>query len=252
MGAEWRRWRGEPSRNRCLSSGVNLGETLQIKRGHTPCVELPSTMKMPICLALALLAAVPGRAQVFGPNATSGLLLGGLAGGIIGHNDHNQTGRGIAIGAASGLILGSIADQANYDSYQRTEVPAPGYYVYRSAPSYYYSDYADSDYDYGYAQPNYAASGALLGGLAGGIIGYNNHYQTGRGILIGAASGLILGSIADQAAREREMAAERPVYISTPAEQTPAPAAPESQTTPAAPTAPASPMSSANNLFGRN
>jgi hypothetical protein len=206
-------------------------------------------MKMPICLALALLAVVPGRAQVFGPNATSGALLGGLAGGIIGHNDHNQTGRGIAIGAASGLILGSIADQANYDSYQRTEAPAPNYYVYRQAPSYYYSDYADTDYDYGYAGPNYAASGALLGGLAGGIIGYNNHNQTGRGILIGAVSGLILGSIADQAAREREMTAARPVYISAPAEQAPAPVPPPTQVAPAAP---ATPMSSANSLFGRN
>jgi hypothetical protein len=227
-----------------LSNGVNLGETLQNKCGHTPCVELPSTMKMPIFLALALLAAVPGRAQVFGPNATGGLLLGGLAGGIIGHNDHNQTGRGIAIGAASGLILGSIADQANDDYYQR-----PNYYVYRRAPDYYYSDYADTDYDYGYARPNYAVSGALLGGLAGGIIGYNNHYQTGRGILIGAASGLILGSIAEHAARERELAAERPVYISAPAEPAPAP---PPQVAPAAPAAPATPMSSANSLFGRN
>jgi hypothetical protein len=201
-------------------------------------------MKMPICLALALLAVVPGRAQVFGPNATSGLLLGGLAGGIIGHNDHNQTGRGIAIGAASGLILGSIADQANDDYYQR-----PNYYVYRRAPAYYYSD---ADYDYDYARPNYAASGALLGGLAGGIIGYNNHYQTGRGILIGAASGLILGSIAEHAARERELAAARPVYISAPAEPTPAPAAPQAEVAPAAPAAPTTPMSSANSLFGRN
>lgn len=209
-------------------------------------------MKMSLTLALALLAAVPGRAQIFGPNATSGVLLGGLAGGIIGHNDHHQTGRGIAIGAASGLILGSIADQANYDSYQRTEVPAPGYYAdrYDQAPQYYYSDYSDTDYDY--ARPNYALSGALLGGLAGGIMGYNNHYQTDRGILIGAASGLILGSIAEQAAREREMATPRTVVVSAPAEQAPAPAAPEPQAAPAAPTTPASPMSSANNLFGRN
>jgi len=211
-------------------------------------------MKMPICLALALLAAAPGHAQVLGPNATGGVLLGGLAGGIIGHNDHNQTGRGIAIGAASGLILGSIADQANYDSYQRTQMRAPGYYVYRQTPSYYYSDYADTDYDYGYAQPNYAASGALLGGLAGGIIGYNNHYQTGRGILIGAASGLLLGSIADRAARDRETAARRPVYVSAPAVQAPVPAAPapQAQVAPAAAPAPASPMSGANSLFGRN
>ncbi len=207
-------------------------------------------MKMPIYLALALLATVPGRAQVFGPNATSGALLGGLAGGIIGHNDHNQTGRGIAIGAVSGLILGSIADQANYDSYQRTQAPAPNYYVYRQAPGYYYSDYEDTDY--GYSRPNYAASGALFGGLAGGIIGYNNHHQTGRGILIGSLSGLVLGSIADQAAREREAATARTVVVSAPVQQAPAAQEPQVQVAPVAPTAPASSMSSANGLFGRN
>jgi uncharacterized protein YcfJ len=206
-------------------------------------------MKMPLFLALALLAAVPGRAQIFGPNATGGLLLGGLAGGIIGHNDHNQTGRGIAIGAASGLILGSIADQANYDSYQRTEVSGPDYYGYRYYPAPRY--YADNDYDDGYTRPNYAVSGALLGGLAGGIIGYNNHYQTGRGILIGAASGLILGSIAEHAARERELAAERNAVVYAPAEPSPAPAAQE-PAAPAVAPAPTTPMSGANSLFGRN
>jgi hypothetical protein len=195
-------------------------------------------MKMPICLALALLATGPAHAQIFGPNATGGALLGGLAGGIIGHNDHNQTGRGIAIGAASGLILGSIADQANYQSYQGTQ-----------APGYYDSGYADTGY--GYGRPNYAASGALLGGLAGGIIGYKNHYQTGRGILIGSLSGLILGSIADQAAREREVAAVRTVVVTAPVQPAPAPLTQEPPPQ-VAPAAPVSPMGSANSLFGRN
>jgi hypothetical protein len=207
-------------------------------------------MKTPAYLAVALLALAPARAQIFGSNATDGVLLGGLAGGIIGYNNHNQTGRGIAIGAASGLILGSIADQARYNSYQATQVPAPGYYVYRQAPAYYYSDYADTNY--GYARPNYAASGLLLGGLAGGIIGYNNHNQTGRGILIGAASGLILGSIAEQAAREHEAAAQTVVVPA--AAQPPAP--PQNPPPPATtinnPGPPSSPMSSANSLFGRN
>ncbi|HXA80351.1 MAG TPA: hypothetical protein VNV14_03700, partial [Opitutaceae bacterium] len=73
-----------------------------------------------------------------------------------------------------------------------------------------------------------------------------------RGILIGAASGLILGSIAEHAARERALAAERPVYISAPAEPAPAPAAPQAEVAPAAPAAATTPMSSANGLFGRN
>jgi uncharacterized protein YcfJ len=209
-------------------------------------------MKMPVYLALSLLALAPARAQIFGSSAADGVLLGGLAGGIIGHNDHNQTGRGIAIGAASGLILGSIADQARYNSYQATQVSAPSYYVYRRAPAYYYSDYADTNY--GYARPNYAGSGLLLGGLAGGIIGHNNHNQTGRGILIGAASGWLLGSIFDQAAREREATAAQTVIVPPAAE----PAAPQQNPAPpaASPTInnnpPPSQMSSANSLFGRN
>jgi len=208
-------------------------------------------MKMPVYLALGLLALAPARAQIFGSSATDGMLLGGLAGGIIGHNNHNQTGRGIAIGAASGLILGSIADQARYNSYQATQVPAPSYYVYRRAPAYYYSDYADTNY--GYTRPNYAGSGLLLGGLAGGIIGHNNHNQTGRGILIGAASGWLLGSIFDQAAREREAAAVQTVVVPTATETAapqPYPAPPAAL--PAVNNSPPSQMSSANSLFGRN
>ncbi len=207
-------------------------------------------MKTLFCLAVALLSVAPARAQIFGPNATGGALIGGLAGGIIGYNNHHQTGRGIAIGAASGLLLGSIADQANEDFYQRTQVPVPATtYVYRQTPAYYYSNYAGS----GYAPPNYTASGALLGGLAGGIIGYNDHYQTGRGILIGTASGLLLGALADEAAREREAAPAPMVVAAAPATQPPS--APESVPVPAtaaSSSAPASSMSSANSLFGRN
>ena len=206
-------------------------------------------MIMLLCLAVALFAMVPARAQIFGSNAAGGAVLGGIAGGIIGYNNHNQTGRGIAIGAASGLLLGSIADQAQYNSYQATQVPAPNYYVYRQPA--YYSSYSSG---YAYAQPDYAASGALLGGLAGGIIGYNDHHQTGRGILIGAASGLILGSIAEQAAREREAAAAPVVVATAPAAPPVSPSQnpPPSGATTSTANASASSMSNANTLFGRN
>ena len=44
--------------------------------------------------------------------ATSGLLLGGLAGAIIGNNSHGHNAwRGAAWGAGAGLLIGAIADQ---------------------------------------------------------------------------------------------------------------------------------------------
>jgi uncharacterized protein YcfJ len=46
------------------------------------------------------------------PNyAVTATVLGGVAGGVIGHNSHRRTAEGVAIGAGAGLLLGAAAEQ---------------------------------------------------------------------------------------------------------------------------------------------
>ncbi len=145
-----------------------------------------------------------------------------------------------------------------------------GYPCYSSFPSYSYSyypsygysaySYPAYGYDYAYSRPNYAVSGTLLGALTGGLIGNSVHHQGWEGAGIGAAAGLVLGSVAEHNARSRERA-----YYSAPANSyssssyiADAPTVNSAPTVPAAPTIqsapayqPVSAMSSANGLFGR-
>ncbi|MBI5380463.1 MAG: glycine zipper 2TM domain-containing protein [Opitutae bacterium] len=216
-------------------------------------------MKTTVAFMLASLALVSSApAQIFRPEGVSGALLGGVAGAIIGNNSgslgHNAW-KGAAIGAGAGLLLGSAIGESRYHgAWERTQVPTPDYprtYIYRDAPV----TYADSA-DYVYERPNYATSGLLLGGLAGAIIGNNSRglgHNAWKGAAIGAGTGLILGSIAENNARRREAAV--PVVVASPA---PA-AAPTTAATPQNVTiinnyynsAPATPMAPANALFGR-
>lgn len=54
--------------------------------------------------------------------ATSGMLWGGLIGGVVGNNSHgHHAWRGAAIGAGAGLLLGSVADE-NQRYYQDQSV----------------------------------------------------------------------------------------------------------------------------------
>lgn len=59
--------------------------------------------------------------------AAQGLLLGGVAGAIIGNNSHGHNAwRGAAWGAGAGLLLGAIADEnARYRERRVVYVPAP-------------------------------------------------------------------------------------------------------------------------------
>lgn len=69
------------------------------------------------------------------PNyALSGVALGGLAGGIIGHNSHGRTLEGIGIGAGAGLLLGGLAEE-HARRYERIPY-APVRTVYYASPSY--------------------------------------------------------------------------------------------------------------------
>jgi hypothetical protein len=150
-------------------------------------------MKTPLALGLALLALAPAHAQIFGPRAVDGALLGGIAGAVIGHNSgslsHNGW-QGAAIGAGVGALLGAAADAnaARHD----TGVPVPrGGYVYRHAPAGYG----------GYYGGRAARDGLFLGALAGGIIGHNHggdwRHNGWRGAAWGAGAGWLLGSIID-------------------------------------------------------
>jgi membrane associated rhomboid family serine protease len=208
-------------------------------------------MKTTIAFALALLALAPAQAQIFRPESVGGVVLGGIAGAVIGHNsgslNHNAW-QGAAIGAGTGLLLGSIIGESRYqNTWSGTQVPAPGAYVYRDAP-YYYDDGPADVYD----RPDYAATGTLLGGIAGAIIGNNSRgHNAWRGAAIGAGAGYLLGSIAENNARRREAAAAQVVVARpAPAAATPAPQNVTVINNYNGNTAPA-PMAQANALFGR-
>ena len=133
----------------------------------------------------------------------------------------------------------------------------PGCYSYSYYPVYAYPSY--SYYDYGYSRPNYAVGGTLFGALAGGLIGNSIHHQGWEGAGIGAAAGLVLGSVAEHSARVHERAYYAPAVSYSQTSTIPdARVVPDAPTVPDAPKAPAAPtfqssssMSSANSLFGR-
>ncbi|MBM3833262.1 MAG: hypothetical protein FJ403_08315 [Verrucomicrobia bacterium] len=201
-------------------------------------------------LIVTALAAtlLPANAQLFSRESLGGAALGGLAGGIIGHNSGRKTAEGAAIGAGAGLLLGALTHNARRDYYYGAQAPvAP-------APTYYH----------GPVRPNYAITGAALGGLAGGVIGHNHHRQTAEGIAIGAGAGLLLGSIVEQNARRPiQYVQPAPAYVvaqpqpvvqseSTTAPAVPAPtSAPQQVNVINSSAAASSSMSSANSLFGR-
>ncbi len=145
-------------------------------------------MKRFILLISTLSLAVPAKAQLFSGESLRGAALGGLLGGIIGHNSGRKTAEGIGIGAASGLVLGHLTrEKERYDTY----IPSRSRSVYADTPP-------------TYSRPNYAVTGAALGGLAGGIIGHNSGRKTMEGVGIGAASGLVLGGLVENQIRRNE------------------------------------------------
>jgi hypothetical protein len=107
-------------------------------------------------------------------------------------------------------------------------------------------------------RPNYAVTGAFLGGVAGGVIGHNSGRKTAEGIAIGAGTGLLFGSLAEHRARWREsyaVAVPAPqVIVSQPAPTSNLPSSGQvasSERLAAAASPAGTPMRSANALFGR-
>jgi outer membrane lipoprotein SlyB len=139
-------------------------------------------MKKTIVIGLLAAFATSANAQIGSRESLGGAVLGGIIGGVIGHNNGRQTAEGAAIGAGAGLILGALAQEGR---------SAPGpvrRYDSRPYPS----------------RPNYALTGAALGGIAGGVIGHNSGRKTAEGIAIGTGSGLLLGALAEEDARRRD------------------------------------------------
>lgn len=211
-------------------------------------------MKTLLSLGLVAFALTPAHAQLFGPRAANGALLGGIAGAIIGHNSgslsHNGW-QGAAIGAGVGALLGGAADvnSARYD----TGIYAPrGGDIYGGAPARFG----------GYR--NAAQNGLWLGALAGGIIGHNRGFGHGRdgwrGAAWGAGAGWLLGSVLDANygyygngyysygyPRPVVMPQAQPVVV----QSAPPAAAPQQVTIINNYYGNASPMAGANTLFGR-
>ncbi len=220
-------------------------------------------------LALALVSALPARAQLFRPEAVTGAVVGGIAGAVIGHNDGRHGWEGAAYGAAAGALIGTLAGEARDRSdYRATQVHAPVYrndHGYRgphhpvrvvSAPRYYGPRYVHRApvvyaprYPVVYApryvsapvyvsrRPSYTRTGVLLGGIAGAIIGHNDGRHGWEGAAYGVGAGYLLGSIADRQAAQAE--AEARAYEegriaaanSAAVNPTPAPAAAPQQVT---------------------
>lgn len=155
-----------------------------------------------VTFAAALTAALASPAQIFTEDALAGATLGAIAGGIIGNNSrHSNTWEGAAIGAGAGLILGSIVGEARRDSaWSDTQVPRPSRGWHHGYPDHRYYPWPQSPIrDW---RPSAATQGALLGAVAGGIIGNNSrHSNTWEGVAIGAGSGFLLGSILDESRR---------------------------------------------------
>ena len=199
-------------------------------------------MKKLILTLLIGTPALPVQAQLFSGEALGTAALGGLIGGIVGHNSGRHTAEGIGIGAGAGLLLGALAHQSRPQPYYGEVVVAGPY-----AP--------------GYAvRPNHAVTGAVLGGIAGGVIGHNIGRHTAEGVAIGAASGLVLGAVAEQNAQRQVIVQHvQPVPASVVVQTTPVTTVTTSPRQQVANTAtlntsysvPASPMAAANSLFGR-
>lgn len=204
-------------------------------------------MKTLLSLGLAALTLTSAHAQIFGPRALDGALLGGIAGAVIGHNSgslsHNGW-QGAAIGAGVGALIGAANDQRDASFDARVPI-ARGDYVYRD----------------GY-RGSAAGNGLVLGALAGGIIGHNRGFSHGRdgwrGVTWGAGAGWLLGSIVDANYgyyRSYDYGYPRAVVMSQPqpvaVQAAPAAAAPQQITIINNYYGNASPMAGANSLFGR-
>lgn len=218
-------------------------------------------MKTILSLCVALLAVGSAQAQIFRSEAVNGAVIGGIAGGIIGHNSgdlrHNGW-RGAAIGSVAGLLIGQAVGDARAErDYARHGYPHGGY-VYRSAPRVHVG--------IGYGHGHYGHGGYRHGWNHGGHAwhrGHHGHRGVGWGLSYRPSFGYYPGygvgyphisypDYGDYIYRS----AGAPVIVQQPqpvAVQAPAPqqAAPQQVTIINNYYNSPTPMSAANGLFGR-
>jgi len=106
-------------------------------------------MKKTFLILLAMVLITPkAQAQLFSDEGIGGAIIGGIAGGIIGHNNGRKTWEGALIGTGTGLLAGTILGQnqrsRGYSS--RTSYP------YRSR------SYSSHQPHYSSHQPHYTQS----------------------------------------------------------------------------------------------
>lgn len=87
---------------------------------------------------LMLGLSVPTKAQIFGPNADTGVVIGGIIGAVIGHNNGNRVLQGAAIGAGVGMVAGAIIDNNQYHTTQQVYASYPHYPSYPQQSNYPY------------------------------------------------------------------------------------------------------------------
>jgi len=112
-------------------------------------------MKKLIIITLVLGALAPTAKSQVSDQGISGALLGGIAGGIIGHNNGRRGWEGALIGTGAGLLFGEAfgGNRRSYSSHSS--------YPYHRSHSRPYSDYR-----YGSSYPSYRSS-----------YSYNNRYH---------------------------------------------------------------------------
>lgn len=161
-------------------------------------------MKTWFASLIAAVALNSASAQWLHPEAVQFGVFGALIGGAVGGDRHcgyrSWNGENAAIGAGAGLLFGTLLGETRRQQYQSAA------YAYPSSPYGYNQGYNEAPVRYSPARPNYAVGGTLLGAASGALIGEGTSGKPGRGAAIGAAAGLVLGSLAEHDARQREAA----------------------------------------------
>jgi len=190
--------------------------------------------------------AVPGwaSAQPLPAEAFGGALWGALIGGVIGADRHEAfSGNGAAIGAGIGLAAGTLAGWARSarSESQAVLVPAPvvssvhvgvgygrgwgrcrGGWVGYSATLTPVASVATAPVQPG----SYVWPATVAGAASGALIGAGTE-SVGKGLAVGTAAGLLVGTVAEQHARAGQAGKAHPTPAASPApppaRQTPAP-----------------------------